>query len=160
MKKTTLLGATFLITLASTAVIAIAKGGPDHARGGERGAAMERMFEELDTNADGELTRAEIEAAAATRFGEADADGNGQLTAEEMLAAREARDSTRLTRRIEARIERLDANGDGALSLEEMTASSERIDRMFERIDSNEDGVITKAEAEEMRSRHGRTRKN
>ena len=146
MSRVFLIAATALVAVASTSVIATAKGGP-------RGAGLERMFEQFDTNQDGTITQAEIEAANAARFAEVDANGDGVLTVEEMVAHATVRDSDRLTRRIEARIDRLDANSDGALSLEEMADGSKRLDRMFDRIDANSDGAITKAEAEEARGR-------
>ena len=152
MNKLSLLTATFLIGIASTAVIATAKGGP----GGERGAGVDQMFERVDTNQDGAITRAEIEAAGAARFATADTDGDGFLTVEEMTAAAESHDSERRAKRVEARLDRLDANDDGKLSLEEMQAGSKRLDRMFDRLDADSDGAITKAEAEAAKMHRGK----
>lgn len=159
MTRTSLIAAVALIAVASTAVIATA-----HDRGGRgegpregRGPAM--LFERFDTDNDGSITKAEVEAAVAARFAEADANGDGQLSAEELAAAAEARrmerQAERQAARIDRMIERMDENGDGTLSLEEMAAMPEA--RMFDRLDADEDGVITQAEVEDMRGqRDGR----
>ena len=153
MNRVTLITATTLIALASTAVIATAKGGPGF---GPRGGGIERMFEEFDTNQDGAITKAEIAAAAEARFAAADTNGDGLLSAEEMKTAAEARDSERRNKRIEARIDRMDTDGDGQISLTEMSARTDRLDRMFARLDADQDGSITQAELENAKGRrHG-----
>ena len=157
MNKVALLTATFLIGVASTAVIATAKGGPG---AGPRGAGLEQMFERVDTNNDGAITRAEIEAASAARFAATDTNGDGFLSLEEMTTAAETESADRRAKRIEARLNWLDANDDGQLSLEEMQANDRRIDRMFEHLDANSDGSITKAEAEAAKMNRGKHRHN
>lgn len=52
---------------------------------GERGMAMLRRG---DTDGDGNVTRAELEASVIARFNRADTDGSGTITAEERAAAR------------------------------------------------------------------------
>ena len=159
MKRTTLIAAAALIAVASTAVIATA-----HDRGmgprDARGPAM--LFERFDTNSDGAITRAEIEAAALAHFTQADVNGDGQLTADEMAAAADARRAGRQADRIAKRIEHHDTNGDGMLSLQEATAAAAagdgRIERMFEHLDADGDGTITQAEAEATQGGHGRGR--
>ena len=156
MKRITLIAGAVMIAVASTSVVATAKGGP----GGGQGHGIERLFERLDTDQDGTITKAEVEAAGAARFTEADTNGDGLLSAEEMAAAAEGKRAKRIERRVEKRIERHDANGDGMLSLEEITADGgNRIERLFEHMDADGDGVITKAEAEAakpLRRGHGR----
>ena len=110
-----------------------------------KNAQSTRLFENLDSDGDGAITKSEAEAAGAARFAAADANGDGLLTADEMAAAAQNRQAERIAKRIE----KLDANGDGALSLEEMSAKgSKRLAHMFDRLDADGDGVITKAEAE------------
>ncbi|NNC59144.1 MAG: hypothetical protein HKO05_04030 [Erythrobacter sp.] len=58
-------------------------------RGGRHGHGM-MMMKKADTNQDGQITKAEFQAAALARFDKADADGNGTLTAEERRAAHKA----------------------------------------------------------------------
>jgi len=163
MKRTPLIAAAVVLVVASSAVIATAhdRGGKDRPRGEGR---AEMMFERFDLNADGQVTRDEVTAAAAQHFADADADGDGQLTAEELASAAEARQSERRGNRaanhVERMLERHDANDDGSLSLEEMTQGDgeNRMDRMFEHLDADEDGVITKAELDEMKGMRGNGR--
>lgn len=145
MTRITLIALIAAVGVTSTAAVAIARGGPDQAR----------LFEAFDTNQDGSITQEEIAAVAATRFANADTDSNGVLTAEEMLAAMDREGTERRAARIERRIERLDTNDDGALSLEESTAGNRRIERMFDRLDADGDGAITQAEAAEARPHRG-----
>ena len=58
--------------------------------GWHRGGGM-GMMKGADTNGDGNITRAEFDAAAKARFDTMDADSSGSITAEERTAAREAR---------------------------------------------------------------------
>lgn len=114
---------------------------------GNRAEHRAEMFERLDTNNDGSISAEEF-AAGGDRFGQADADGNGILTAEELAAAGQERSERRIARMIE----RLDTDGDGALSKEEMETrrdSKREPGRMFDRIDADDDGVITEEEFEE-----------
>ncbi len=128
------------ILLASTGVVVAAKGpggGPP---------SPDRLFEMLDLNEDGEITREEAENAREARFEAADTNGDGLLSPEEMTAAREARAAERQQRHFA----KLDTNEDGLLSQEEMAASprAQRREGMFDRVDENGDGKITRAEAE------------
>ncbi|WP_166416656.1 EF-hand domain-containing protein [Cochlodiniinecator piscidefendens] len=124
--------------------------------GGHHGPQM--TFEELDVDANGEITQEEFAAHRAARFAGADTDGDGFLTVEELTEAM----SSRRERRIERMINRMDANDDGKLSVEEMTAPSERGERMFARIDADENGTVSEAEfsamQEHMQNRRGNHR--
>src|SRR5690606_37883437 len=87
---------------------------------------------------------AEIEASAAKQATEIDANADGAITAAEMQAWHEAQRA----KRAEARLMRLDANGDGKVSVEEFAAA--RVERASRR-DADGDGVIA---PEEMRGKH------
>lgn len=105
-------------------------------------------FEQLDTDADGQLTQAELESHRAARFDEMDTNGDGKLSAEEIQvkANEKARDrSARM-------MERFDADGDGALSRDEMP-KPRNAGRMFDRIDADGSGGISKEEFETARSK-------
>jgi len=147
MNRKLLIATAAVIGIASTAVIATAH---DRGNGPGKGHGPAALFERFDTNGDGTITKAEVEAAAAARFTEADSNGDGVLSAEEMTAAAEGRRANRRAERIAKRIEMHDANGDGMLSLEEVTAAAGdgRANKMFEHLDTDGDGTITKAEAE------------
>ncbi|MEL6678253.1 MAG: calcium-binding protein, partial [Pseudomonadota bacterium] len=109
--------------------------------------------EELDANADGVLTPAEMEAFRAARFAAADTDGDGELSRAELLARAETQVEERRARGIDRMLERADADDNGTLSLAELTPG--RADRMFDRLDANEDGTISAEEFEERMGRRG-----
>jgi Ca2+-binding EF-hand superfamily protein len=101
----------------------------------------------LDTNGDGQVQIAEIEAHAAQNAAEIDSNRNGMIEASEVKAWHEAQRA----KRAEARLLRMDANGDGKVSVDEFVAA--RTEPVSKR-DANGDGVI---QAEEMhKSGHGR----
>lgn len=115
MKKITILSLAILSGL-SLSTLAEARGMP----GGERPA-----FGDVDANADGEVTPAELQAYGETRktarFDEMDANGDGALSAAELDTAHEARAASRSSRIVE----RLDTDGDGLVSREEMEARAD-----------------------------------
>ncbi len=127
-------------------------------------------FARMDANSDGTLNAADREAHARARFAAQDADANGELSFEEMEAARESRraerseDGQRGNRGGHRRghrgmrgggdrhgqmLERVDTDGDGAISEAEFTAS---ILTRFDRMDADSNGTVT---AEERRSMRG-----
>lgn len=115
---------------------------------GDRGPGM--MFEAFDLNADGQVTREEVDQFRADRFAEVDTDGDGTVTEDEFVAHAQARAAERAAERFGA----LDADGDGALG-PDVLASTQRGD-MFTRLDQNGDGVITE---DEVSSRRGGPRR-
>ena len=105
-----------------------------------------RMFERMDTDGDGAVSRAEAAAFRAAHAAEADADNDGFVTFEEMRAWREARRE----QRARDRFARMDTDGDGRVSVQEIAAAGER---RFDRMDRNDDGVL---DADDRRGRrHG-----
>lgn len=85
-------------------------------------------------------------------FDQMDADKDGKLSAAELAAMREKAEAARKEAMATKMISRIDADGDGMLSLEEMNAGP-RPKSMIERLDTDGDGAVSKAEAEAMRDR-------
>lgn len=118
-------------------------------RGGER--------PNPDSNGDGIVSRAEVDADVAKRFARMDVNKDGKLDKSDREAAMAARgnqggegggDRGRGPMRA-------DANGDGAVTLAEMRASA---GQMFERADADKDGQLTDAERQAARSQMGKRR--
>lgn len=124
------------------------------AKPGFGGFGPKMQFEEIDTDGNGEISQAEMQAQKAARFSAADTNGDGKLSPEEM----QARAQSRMAKRMEKMIERLDTDGDGALSESELSQRGNRGD-MFARLDSDESGGISKEEFEKAREhRRGKHR--
>ena len=107
------------------------------------------MWQQLDTDGDGMISRQESDARRQALFAEADLDGDGKLNFEEMLEYQELR--RQLHR--QARFKALDADGDGVISQDEL---AQRADRFWARLDADGDGAITPDEMREGRKRHHR----
>lgn len=137
-----------LVVVMGTAGIASARGYGDGERG-PRGAGMEKMFEQIDADKDGKITKDEMDAFRAARFAAVDTDSDGKLSQEELGAARDAR---RLERQ-QQMVERLDQNDDGLLSAEELAAAGPKRgpEAMFDRLDADNDGALTLEEMQQAR---------
>ena len=146
-RKTTLLGAASLVagaTLFAFAAPAIA----------EKSGMKDRHkahLEEVDTDKNGRISKAEADAARDRHFKEADADGNGSVSFEEFQAMTEKRREMMLKRRFE----RSDKNNDGVLTGDELGG---RHADHFERMDKNGDGEISEEERKEAHKKMGKHR--
>lgn len=96
------------------------------------------MLERFDANGDGVLTKDELPERAQQRFERMDANGDGQVSRDE-LGRRGGGE-----RDPEARFKRHDANGDGLLSVDELP--EERGVRMIEKLDQDGDGALSREE--------------
>lgn len=136
--KTPLLIAALAATALTTAATAQGRGP----------MALDRPeFAELDADGDGLLSADEMREAMTARFTAADADGNGALSADELETIIEARLAERGARMVERMLARRDADGSGDLSLEELAQGQPR-QAMFDRLDADGDGAISEAEFE------------
>ena len=121
-------------------------GGPDGGVGGLLGGMLPD-FTALDTDANGQITTEELDAAQAARFATADANIDGGLSADEIVAQIEARRAEMMAARAQRMIEDKDANADGLLQAEELQdARAPRPAVMFAMLDTNEDGAVDQAE--------------
>lgn len=161
MKRTTLAMITALVAsvaaIGTGAAIAHGKDGDKHGGKGRHHEKMvERMFERMDTDKDGSISKAEFDAAKKARFTRADANGDGKISLEEMTT--EAQE--RAAKHAERHFAKLDKDGDGAVTAEEMEEARPGHGDMFAKLDKNEDGMISREEAEDgakhMRGRHHR----
>ena len=112
------------------------------------GPEGDKHFKMMDTNGDGKITKAEHAAGAKGMFKQCDANQDGIVTAAEMDAAMTAKgeklgpdDKTSAEK-----IQVIDQDGDGKLTLAEHDAGSEK---MFAKMDKDRDGSLTKAECDE-----------
>ena len=158
-----LLIATALISVATFGVgLAIAQDEPAPHERGERGhhgpRGEHQRFEMMDTDGDGNITTAEIDAHQASVFAEIDADSDGKLTAAEMTEFHEMKrqmaEKERQAKGQKRMMAKLDTNKDGTITEDEFSI---RPRDMLERLDTDKDGVITRAErdaAKEMMKEH------
>jgi Ca2+-binding EF-hand superfamily protein len=109
------------------------------------GSDSDKHFKKMDTNGDGQVTRAEHAAGARQMFTQCDANQDGIVTAAEMDALHAAKDEKpgKHEKSSSEKIKMLDQNGDGQLTLAEQEAGSEK---MFATMDKNADGSLSKEE--------------
>ena len=146
MKRTLIFGSVIVTMAASTAVMATAKQGGEGPRG-VRGMLIN--FTDLDLNGDGLITLDEVREQRDARFAAADADGDGLLSADELTA----QSAERAAERVAKMIAQFDENDDGMLSVTELPkprGGQDRAERIFERLDADGDGAITEAEFAEL----------
>ncbi len=108
----------------------------------------EQMFKQMDSNGDGEVSRAEYNAFYKQRFDELDANHDGKISHEEMEAARAKamkRFGERMQEQFNQRFDAADSNHDGALSRGE-AQQMPRVAQHFDEIDANHDGKVTREE--------------
>ncbi len=111
------------------------------------GLFMDEMFQQLDADGDGKISAEEIKAHRSAEITGVDANKDGKLSQDELVALEMKRMEQMATNRAMRQIERLDADGDGLLSIEEMAARPMPM-RMFERVDADGDGAISREEIE------------
>lgn len=136
-----LVGAFLTPGLTSTALADMGQHGPDG-----RGGALLEIFEAIDADGDGKVTKAELAAHRAAMFTAADTNNDRMLSADELSARHTARMAETMADRSARMIDRMDNNGDGSLSADEMGKGP--MEGRFARIDGDNDGAISKAEAE------------
>jgi Ca2+-binding EF-hand superfamily protein len=105
-------------------------------------------FDEVDANADGQLTRDELMAHQKARFQRFDSNGDGLVSADEMRASMRAEANAKIDARITKMMERQDANKDGFIGDDEIKPRG--AGRMFKKIDADGDGMISRAEFDAM----------
>jgi hypothetical protein len=110
-----------------------------HGKHGRHGGPGMNMMESFDTNKDGKLTQAEIDAARRDRLAKFDSNKDGKLSLEEyqdlwLDAMRE---------RMVDRFQRLDADGNAMVTVDEF---GQPFEKMVQRRDRDGDGELTEAD--------------
>lgn len=117
--------------------------GHGHGHGRGHGKRMTRMLMKADANKDGEITMEEIETLRDERFGRFDSNDDGVVEAAEIEAKLRARMEERLQRRIKRMTRRFDADRDGKITKEEFNRFARE---RFTWADLNDDGKIAEDE--------------
>ncbi len=102
-----------------------------------------RLFERLDLDNDGLVTHSEALEARGRWFERIDGDGDGYLTVEEITAQRRHGGAEGKAGRIERRFAKLDQDGDARISQAEFTAMT---GHWIERVDGDGDGAVSREE--------------
>jgi EF hand len=136
------------ILLGGAALTAIALAAMAETTGKEVIATV--IFDQMDTDHDGQISTAEVTALKSAQFAKADTDANGILDKAELGAVRDrmAQMIAKAGARAASSVTRMDLNGDGDLTLAEYTATSP----MFALLDANGDGAVARAEFDRARA--------
>ena len=121
--------------------------------GGGGAGKVKRIFEKLDADQDGGLSRAEVQGHwMEKKFDRADADGNGTVTREELLEFKGGYRHKKAKIKSVKILEKLDGDQDGQVSRQE--AGDHWRAHKFERVDTNSDGFLTYEEILAFKSSH------
>jgi Ca2+-binding EF-hand superfamily protein len=119
---------------------------------------VDGQFNALDTNHDGSVSKAELQAAeqralqlrAQAQFKQLDTNHDGQLNLQEFMAGAPTQ---RIGEVLDQAVRQLDSNKDGKIAPEEFRAPQLAT---FEKLDANHDGVVTPSEIQAYAKAHPR----
>jgi EF hand len=132
----------YLVLIAGLALSSTAFAGP-----------ADKVVAAVDSNGDGKLSQDEHTAVSSKMFGFLDTDKNGVVTAAEMDAVQDriaAKHGVQQRLNSADKIKGIDSNKDGAISLEEHTLASKS---MFNKMDADKDGFVS---AQERQAAYGK----
>lgn len=113
-------------------------------QGDMHGQMEEKMFNQVDTNRDGAISKAEFNAYQGKQFKRMDANGDGKISHDEMDAGHNKPANNGATH-LDKRFQTADANHDGGLDREEAKAMP-MLTMYFDEVDSNKDHKVTRQE--------------
>jgi len=111
-----------------------------------------QMFDRLDKNKDGNLSKSEVPPKMQERFAELDKNGNELLSKEELMAGRGKGPRGNRERTPEGFLKRFDADNSGTLTKSELP---EKMATHFDRIDADGNGSVDTAEIKAMMEKRG-----
>ena len=104
------------------------------------------MFQKLDTNRDGVISKAEFNAFNARHFKKLDTNNDGKLTPEELQGGhKQEMGHGDGTTHLDQRFQAADVNKDGGLDREE-ASNMPMLSQYFDEVDANKDGKVTRQE--------------
>jgi Ca2+-binding EF-hand superfamily protein len=142
-------------------------GGGHHGKGmmhADPAAHTDKMLEHHDTNKDGSISKGEAaDSPLAEKFADLDGDADGSLSRAELEAAVAAKMEKMKAHHAEMKdmtpeqhaakmLEKLDKNGDGSVAKDEVAGT--KMEKKFEHLDVNGDGTITSEEMVETVKAH------
>jgi Ca2+-binding EF-hand superfamily protein len=110
-------------------------------------AAAAQDVAQIDSNHDGQITRAEFAAARMANFARLDRNGDGVVSAADIPVL--ARFKPGIQKTFQSFIANADANGDGMVTRVELATAPMPV---FDRADANHDGVIDRTEMATLRA--------
>ena len=103
------------------------------------------MFQEVDTNGDAAISKAEFNAYQTRQFKRMDANNDGKISHAEMDAGHNKQGSNGTTSHLDKRFMAADADHDGSLSRAE-AREMPMLSMYFDEVDSNKDDKVTRQE--------------
>lgn len=110
----------------------------------------DRLWNKIDVNQDGKITREELNADVSAMFTSVDANKDGKVSQDELSQFFAAKREEMKAKHAE-RLQAADKNKDGKWSKDEL---SEMPERRFAKLDANSDGFVTQAELDAKREAH------
>jgi opacity protein-like surface antigen len=122
--------------------------------GSRHAAWRQKFFDQIDTNHDGTISRAEYQAWVDGRFAKLDANGDGAVNADEIATSPAAVE--RVQKRAEGFVKRYDTSGSGEVTKADFEAKEmQRFDRLSNGADSVTEDEFDAAAAHRFNHRHG-----